>query len=362
MTQPAQPVVKGSNASKKHSHAKVSPLTDTILTSCFFGLVIYACYLFYNSSPDHFDLIYFFLFCALVMIAVKTVEFFCQYVIRDIISTRILTSGSHKDPLSNEASYAKFVGTMWQFSIHFTMTVCEGYLLWNESWLSNTHTAFMPPLYTPTTILRLFYILQTAIWTMTCFSHRFNSDAHAHKDYVLMYIHHLFTIALVAVSFHNGQTRIGLCVLFIHDCSDIGIDLLKLSNYLVLEGPNDCFITELSYTFAIVMWGYFRLWYFPIYIIYKGSAWVGNFTNELSIHNDIPTILQLTGADYDRLWWTSWACSALLTGLFLMHVWWFVLLLRILFRMLKGDDHRQIGSDEYNGDFNQKGTTGKKID
>lgn len=350
---------KPQNKREKHSHAEVSTTVDAILTGAFFLLVGYVCWLFYNSTEDHIDLVYFLVCCALVTCAVKGVELFCHIVVRDIVSKRLLDSGDHPHPLGFESTYSKFVGTAWQFTIHTTMTACEGYLLWNETWLSHAHTSFLPAIYSPHDVLKYFYILQTAIWTMTCFSHRFNSDAHAHKDYALMYIHHLATIALVAISFHHGQTRLGLVVLFIHDCSDIGIDLLKLSNYLVLEGTSGCFLTEISYGFAIVMWAYFRLWYYPRYIIW-GAIWALNFVDVgPSIFGDEPPILALVGDDFTRIWWIGLLGVILLSTLFFMHIWWFFLLLRILFRMTKGEDHRQIGSDEYDGDFAEKGTVAK---
>lgn len=338
--------------SQLHSHAVVSQLVDTILTGTFFALIAFTCYAFYYSTPNHTDLLYFFAFCGCVVIAVKTTELLCKLFMRDIVSKHFLNSGSHPHPLGFTASFSKFVGTSWQFVIHTLMTLCEGYLLWDQSWLSSPHSAFIPVDFVPNDTLRIFYVLQTAIWIVTCFSHRFNSDAHAHKDYVLMYIHHLATIALVSSSFHYGQCRIGLVVLFIHDCSDIGIDLLKLTNYLLLEGLGGCFLTELSYTFAIVMWGSFRLWFFPRYVIWSLVWALDLFKLGLSPHGDIPPIHTITD---DVVWKEQMSVGLvgvfLLTTLFIMHIWWFFLLARIALRMMKAEDKRQIASDEYEGDF-----------
>lgn len=336
-----------------HSHAVVTPLVDTILTSTFFALIAFTCYAFYYRNP--IDLLYFFLCCGGVLVAVKSTEFICAALMRDVVSKRFLNSGSHPHPLGFPASFSKFVGTSWQFIIHTSMTIFEAYLLWDESWLSSPHTSFVPVIYTPTMGLRFIYVLQTAIWIVTCWSHRFNSDAHAHKDYVLMYIHHLATIALVASSIHFGQCRYGLVVLFIHDCSDIGIDLLKLTNYLLLEGVGGCFLTEISYTFAIVMWAGFRLWFFPRYVIW-GLIWALDVLNlgkdYLSPHGDIPTVLTITDPALAREQLLIGLVGlTLLIALFIMHIWWFFLLARIAIRMIKAEDKRQIASDEYEGDF-----------
>jgi ceramide synthetase len=184
---------------------------------------------------------------------------------------------------------------------------------------------------------------------MTCFSHRFNSDAHAHKDYVMMYVHHLATIALVAMSYWSGLTRIGLIILFIHDCSDIGIDLLKLSNYLSIDGPRNFFLVEVSYACAIVMWIYFRLWYFPVYIIYYGVVGALGYIGP-SVHGHVPAIETISGPYRDQIMIVV-ACGVfLLTLLFCMHVFWFFLLIRILVRMICESDRKKIGNDEYEGD------------
>ena len=45
------------------------------------------------------------------------------------------------------------------------------------------------------------------------------------------------TIALVWGSYSYNYVRIGTVVLYLHDLSDIMVDLLKLTNYMKLEGP-----------------------------------------------------------------------------------------------------------------------------
>jgi len=343
---------------KVHSNAVVSPVTDAILTGIFFLLIGYSCMTFYNYSEDHIDLYFFFACCAGVFCAIKITEFFCAKVMRDIISAKFLIAGPEPHPLGNPASYTKFIATSWQLVIHMSMTLLETYILWDETWLSHPYTSFIPVIYRAKDSLRFFYILQVSIWIMTCISHRFNSDAHAHKDYVLMYVHHLATIALVSLSFAHDQTRVGLVVLFLHDCSDIGIDILKLSNYLLLEGPSAFFLTEAAYALTMSTWFYFRLWYFPIHVIYKGTLWgLGYIGAEvLSVGGDLPPIFTLPyGSDiYKSTFMVGTVCSVLLILLFIMHIWWFVLLGKILFRILKNEDKRKIAHEEYEGDFAEK--------
>ena len=73
------------------------------------------------------------------------------------------------------------------------------------------------------------YTIQLSVWIATAFSHVYLDQKH--KDYYVMYLHHIVTIFLVAFSW-GINVKFGFLVLFVHDVSDIGIDLIKMSNYL----------------------------------------------------------------------------------------------------------------------------------
>eukprot|EP00461_Guttulinopsis_vulgaris_P000413 UN00413 len=334
---------------RKHQHAMISKTTDNILTGLYFALTAYSVWNFYNQREDHQDLWVFLASCLIVIVAIKVTEFLTRVVARDFFSAKLLNSGPHPNPLAKPKAFSKFTGTCWQLVIHLSMTMFELYVLWDEPWLSHPYTTFVPVDYKPKDSLRYFYIFQIAIWIITCFSHRFNSDAHAHKDYVIMYVHHLATIALVAISFAAGQTRIGTVVLFVHDVSDIGIDFLKLSNYLAIEGPQHFFAVEAAYFFTMVMWFYYRLWYFPYYLIWNGPVWGLGFLGP-SVHGDLPVVEQFSPEQLSSQLFVGWTSLCLLVLLFLMHIWWFFLLFRIFLRMLtaKAVSH-QAGAEEYEG-------------
>ena len=81
--------------------------------------------------------------------------------------------------------------------------------------------------------LHVLYLVQLGIWIITCASHCFFEERS--KDYVMMFIHHIVTIGLVAVSYFANYVRIGTVVLLLHDASDVWIDLLKLFNYMMTQ-------------------------------------------------------------------------------------------------------------------------------
>lgn len=79
----------------------------------------------------------------------------------------------------------------------------------------------------------------------------------------VMFAHHLATIGLVLISYYCNYVRYGAMVLWLHDISDIPVDLLKLLNYLKLGDPPGLYLTEICFAANLISWVYFRLYVFP---------------------------------------------------------------------------------------------------
>jgi hypothetical protein len=54
-------------------------------------------------------------------------------------------------------------------------------------------------------------------------------------------------------SYYLSYLRIGLLVLLVHDASDIGVDMLKLSNYTKMRDRRGWYIVEVR-TLAALLW------------------------------------------------------------------------------------------------------------
>lgn len=212
----------------------------------------------------------------------------------------------------------------------------------------------------------------------TAFSHRFLESRK--KDYYVMYIHHVATIALVGArprgradgaappgwgecspplpliaphagwSYVGNTMRIGLLVLMVHDISDIPIDLLKMVNLLSLESFHGLFISEIIFVINLCTWAYFRLYRFLFHVIYC-SLVVAHKINYKLISD------KATGNFLTDFWQSPLldnvpgylACNCLLTLLWFLHCWWFYLLLRIAYRLLSKTTAHEIGREEYEG-------------
>ena len=183
------------------------------------------------------------------------------------------------DPLSEQRTMLRFQGQMWRLFVHSSMTAFGLYISCIEdggAWqakgigvLHHEHASYWTPhphSHASSTSMHVFYLVQLAIWIDTCFSHGFIEERH--EDYVMIYVHHLVTILLMWGSYANNYMRVGTVVLFLHDSSDIFLDLLKICNYLKLEGKKGHFIVECAFFVDLLVWAYTRLYIFPVRVVW----------------------------------------------------------------------------------------------
>lgn len=194
--------------------------------------------------------------------------------------------------------------------------------------------------------------------------HRFFDERR--RDYFVLYGHHLVTIALVLASWYGGSMRVGLIVLYVHDVSDIFVDLLKMVNYTKLEGKRGMFASEMAYAACIAAWLYYRMWQYPVRV-----WWDGCFTSPFRQFGagwpaGAASLSEaLASGDLGVADWAQWIVhtsntvgemvpfwgpgNVLLGTLFALHCWWFYLLARIGIRLaLSGA--REASRAEYEGD------------
>ena len=162
------------------------------------------------------------------------------------------------------------------------------------------------------------YQVQLSIWICEGFISMTTEPQHQRRDHVILFCHHIITIALLLVSQRFEYTSVGTLILFYHDFSDIFIDLLKLFNYLKYDIP-----VYIIYVFNVFSWIYFRLYKFLIDAIIPCY-------NTCTINKDVICYL-----DYG------------LIMLYCMHLFWMYLLIRVAVRLLQGTTPEDAGELEY---------------
>lgn len=130
----------------------------------------------------------------------------------------------------------------------------------------------------------------------------------------------------------------GLCLLFLHDVSDVPLDVLKMVNYAKLGGKKGLFITEISFVVLLMDWFYFRIYLLPAKLLYSSIVDVRRLCPPLD-----DSILFPKGLDY------YFMINALLVLLWFLHIWWGFLIIRLLVGIFTKGTHRT-AEDEYEGE------------
>lgn len=314
------------NSKKKDSDAVPNlPALDRFLTLATLALFVGALWLLGQSGGTS-ALIEF----GISLVTTSVLIFVCKMGLQPL-GRCMSTQASLEKP----RNIRKFADQGWQLAVHAAMTWYElrllqanGWKWWTEPetlWKMDWQVAGDPcPLE-----LRRLYIAQMGIWFVTAFSHKFVEAKH--KDYFVMYGHHVATLGLVALSYGNAWTPIGALVLFIHDSSDIVVDLLKMVNYAGLDGDSGLFLAEAFFVANLISWAALRLWIYPSLVIKNTFYAWGSYPLQLPMLH--PGVL----------------CRCLLIVLFLMHCWWYCLFLRILYKLLAGSSGHEAGREEYEG-------------
>ncbi len=132
-------------------------------------------------------------------------------------------------------------------------------------------------------------------------------------DFREMMAHHLVTNALIFFSSYYRLTRVGSMVFLVHDLSDVPVDMSKLANFVKWK-----ITTIVCFVGMVVMWMITRLYIFPFVIcravlLESYEYLVGN------------------GGSLDPAMYNAYYLFfyALLCSLVLLHVTWFLILLRI---------------------------------
>lgn len=244
------------------------------------------------------------------------------------------------DPLQKRKPMKKWCDQSWQLAIHTTMAIFEYDILRDVSWWADTESMWNPESgsqcsYAPQYKVKVLYVVQLGIWIYTAFSCKYFEEIR--KDYLVMMTHHVVTIALVAGSYFPGFIPVGVVGLFLHDLSDIPLDLLKMANYAKLEGLKGLFLTEMLFALLLVDWFYFRIYLYPVKLLYPSSLQAKSIcspdTPIFEVGDDIPYWLLL---------------NCLLFVLWLLHIWWGLLIVRLLVRTIAKGTHAA-GEAEYEG-------------
>ena len=221
----------------------------------------------------------------------------------------------------------KFVEALWRF-IFYTVFCVIGYktLFTPDTaiWVKDTKQHWDDwPLHPLTSAISLYYHVE-----LGSYLHQLLWTEVNRKDTIEMILHHLITISLIVTSYLTNYTRVGASILFLHDLADVFLESAKLFNYTSKAKGHEWAKNVCDVLFAIFAITFFvtRLVVYPRYII--GSVLF-----------EAPSFF---GTD----WIGYWVFAGLLIMLELLHIFWFYLIARMIYRLVTTGIEKDERSDD----------------
>mmetsp|Transcript_15119 Transcript_15119/g.33343 ORF Transcript_15119/g.33343 Transcript_15119/m.33343 type:complete len:172 (+) Transcript_15119:2-517(+) len=144
-----------------------------------------------------------------------------------------------------------------------------------------------------------------------------------------MILHHLITITLIVMCYPCNFFRAGSTILLVHDSADIFLEYGKCLNYISKVPEHKAWAsraTDVCFAFFATFFFVTRLVIFPRYCVY-------------SLIFEAPSVF--------GMWGGFWPNFLLYGTLQLLHVFWFVLILKMAYKIVTvGEVEKDVRSDD----------------
>ncbi|KAK6434838.1 Sphingosine N-acyltransferase lag1 [Oleoguttula sp. CCFEE 5521] len=214
------------------------------------------------------------------------------------------------------------------------------------------------PALTLSPAMKLYYLCQMAFWIQQIFVINIEERR---KDHWQMFTHHIVTLALLFTSYGHRQIRPGVAILALMDSVDLIFSTAKILRYLGRQTACD------------IAFGLFVLtWFFARHVCYCTLLWslythasntvmldgtystaTGKLLSPDGGNRVLDNLLQVfLDPEAETIAWnsaTQWVYLSLLGGLQMITIGWFVMICRVVVKVLQGhpaDDTRSDDEDE----------------
>nr|CCA16736.1 dicarboxylate/amino acid:cation (Na or H) symporter (DAACS) family protein putative [Albugo laibachii Nc14]CCA21839.1 dicarboxylate/amino acid:cation (Na or H) symporter (DAACS) family protein putative [Albugo laibachii Nc14] len=222
------------------------------------------------------------------------------------------------------------VGSLFMFGL---------YTAGRQSWFMNSDEYFTDWPKNVPDVVRWYYMFYFAYWLQSLdFLLNFTNRHYAvkRKDNAEMVLHHLTTLALMITSYAFDFITVGVCVLMLHDVSDLLLETAKLFVYTEKELLSNIFFGSFALSWYILRWGFYP--YSFLYSAYgKGYESIVGKMEEGKIYH---------GGDM-AFWYKMWLIFvSFLSILLVLHIYWGILIFQMVIRTLNaGVVQKDIRSD-----------------
>ncbi|XP_006647425.1 ASC1-like protein 1 isoform X1 [Oryza brachyantha] len=272
--------------------------------------------------------------------------FVVRYLLDRFVFERIgrkLIFGKEQDKVDFEKEEAKkkirkFKESAWKCVYFLSGEILSLSVTYNEPWFTNTKYFWVGPgeqVWPDQKIkwkLKAVYMYAAGFYTYSIFALMFWETRRS--DFGVSMSHHVATVVLIVLSYVFRFARVGSVVLAIHDASDVFLEVGKMAKYSHCD-----LLANVAFLLFVVSWVLLRLTYFPFWIL-RSTSYEVLLTLDKKKHN-------FDGPIY------YYVFNSLLFSLLVLHIYWWVLIYRMLVRQIKtrnvGDDVRSDseGEDEH---------------
>jgi hypothetical protein len=233
--------------------------------------------------------------------------------------------GKYEIPENADEKLKKWKESCWKLTIYISFTLLALAVSYNEPWFTDTRHFWIGCTRLPCDLfvskkLLLFYCVETGFYMQAIPFLIFVETRR--KDWWESFAHHVVTLGLMSYSYYLNFTRVGLMVMLIHDVSDIFLEWAKLARYSRRQG-----LATLYFVIFALTWFALRVFYFPLTLI--RSTLYESIELAAKPHNIQPE------PHYTIF-------NGLLIVLFILHVYWSWLILKVIITQLTEGETKDI--------------------
>lgn len=307
---------------------------DIFMTLSFFASIIYSLWVYAHDFVALVLFIGFFFYIAWASVfVVKLSNKLCMWM-----QNKWFVGQKNENLFTLKPNRMKKTGDQfWQLFLHVSSCIFELPLILGNTWWTDPVTCFIPSpkLQIPSLLVKLAYTFEAAAYIYDGIGHRFWNSRK--NDYYVMFAHHIVTVVLIAGSYSWKFYAFGTVVMYLHDFSDISVDLLVIINQCKLEGSHYFFATELAYCNTTITWFVVRNIMFPFKLL-----------------KPLYKVVNIIETEYKESMLMFRFLEVLLHCLYVMHAYWLWVFVRIGYSIVTMDIHDEKREESYENDKNDK--------
>jgi ceramide synthetase len=235
----------------------------------------------------------------------------------------------------------KFVEAFWRAFFYAAFCILGYFSLFSPDtvlWITDPSQNWRNwPFHKITPAILFYYQIE-----LGCYFHQLMWTDRNHSDALEMMIHHIVTISLIIISHLANFFRVGAIILLIHDISDVFLETAKVLNYTAKPASHNWLKVVVDIVFAI----FAVLFFITRLVIYPGFVLTSMFTDGYQ--------------EFGISWLGAYVYVGLLLALQALHIFWFYLISRMIYKLVFDKIEKDERSDDETEDVIILKSDGKK--